>query len=74
MSSFQYPLCHVILTLAIINETDYYFKFLNTETKWGNQAPGIPTLVQSLPTWNCTDTYNQKDNAKMMSITSKDMS
>lgn len=44
---------------------------MNTETKWGNQAPGIPTLVQSPPTSNSTDMYNQQDNAKVMSVTSK---
>lgn len=43
---------------------------MDTETKWGNQAPRIPTLVQSPPTSNNTDMYNQKDNAKVMSVTS----
>lgn len=45
---------------------------MNTEAKWGNQAPAIPTLVQSPPTSNSTAMYNQQDNAKVMSIISKD--
>lgn len=53
-------------------ETGYYVEFMNTEAKWGNQAPGIPTLVQSPPTSNSTDMYNQQDNAKVMSVISKD--